>query len=143
MKGTCSRYSEYLRFYADLIDSDSERRERKCKNCPTINKKKNVIFIDGDCRYHLLKELSTIVSYSSVLIVPDLNLIKYSMHEIVERGLDLVDEYEPLMNDDDFRSIHVFKRAYKKEWTISLPLWFCLLLKWFGIRCVYYWDLTR
>lgn len=122
MKGTCSRYTNYMRFYADLIDDNDARRKRKCPNCPLISKKNNVIFVAGDCRFHLLKELAKIISYSSVLIVPDLNLIKYSMNEVIENGLDLVDVYQPSMQPGDYKSIHVFKRSVEKNWNIPLPL---------------------
>ena len=121
-RGTCSRYDHYLRFYSDLIDSNSERRARKCENCPEINKKNNVIFVNGDCKFHLIRHLSNTISYSSVLIVPNLNLMKYSKFDIIEQGMDLVDEYKPSMKEGDFLSIHVFKRSREKDWTIELPL---------------------
>lgn len=137
MKGTCSRYAEYIRFYADLIDTNLERRERKCKDCPHIEKKNNVIIVGGDCRFHVLKELSGIVSYSSLLVVPDLNLIKYSMMEVIEQGLDLVDRYVPSMANGDMRSIHVFKRSRERKWTMSLPL---LIVCLTSIACVKHYD---
>ena len=121
MRGTCSRYAEYMRFYADVIDSKTERRERKCPGCPGIDKKNNVIIIDGDCRFHLLRELSEIISYSSYIVVPDFNLMKYAHHEVIEKELELVEVYQPSMKDGDYRSIHVYKRVYGKSWSVPLP----------------------
>lgn len=121
-RGTCSRYSEYLRFYADAIDENETRRNRKCNGCPPFSKKNNRIVVDGDCRFHVLRELSGIVSFSSFIIVPDLNLQKYTGVEEIEQGLDLVDYYEPSMKDGDFRSVHVYQRSLAKSWILPLPI---------------------
>lgn len=121
-KGSCARYAEYIRFYADAIDENSERRGRKCPGCPVFSKKENRIVVDGECRFHVLRELSNIVSFSSLIIVPDLNLQKYAGLEVIEEGLDLVDAYAPSRTPGDYRSIHVFRRSRSKKWTYSLPL---------------------
>ena len=121
IKGTCLRYTDYMRFYADLIDPDEERRKRKCEDCPGINKQQNVIIVDGDCRFHLLRDLSEMISYSSFIIVPDLNLIKYANYEFLEKELELVESYTPSMTNGDTKSIHVFKRIFGKKWEQELP----------------------
>lgn len=121
--GTCARYANYLSFYAGLIDENAERRQRKCPACPPFSKKNNVIVVDGDCRFHLLRQLASVVSFSSVVVVPDLLLQKYEGFEVVEEALELVDVYTPSMEGADVRSLHVFRRSHEKTWNIRLPLW--------------------
>lgn len=120
-RGSCERYAEYIRFYADAIDENAERRRRKCPGCPAFSKKDNRIVVDGECRFHVLRELSEIASFSSLIIVPDLNLQKYEGMEVIEEGLELVDVYTPSRTEGDFRSIHVFRRSRSKKWTQPLP----------------------
>ena len=120
-RGSCERYAEYIRFYADAIDENAERRRRKCPGCPAFSKKENRIVVDGECRFHVLRELSEIASFSSLIIVPDLNLQKYEGMEVIEEGLELVDVYAPSRTEGDFRSIHVFRRSRSKKWTQPLP----------------------
>lgn len=120
-RGSCARYAEYIRFYADAIDENAERRRRKCPGCPAFSKKENRIVVDGECRFHVLRELSEIASFSSLIIVPDLNLQKYAGMEVIEEGLELVDELVPDRTQGDFRSIHVFRRSRTKKWTQPLP----------------------
>ena len=120
-RGSCARYAEYTRFYADAIDENAERRRRKCPGCPAFSKKENRIVVDGECRFHVLRELSEIASFSSLIIVPDLNLQKYAGMEVIEEGLELVDELVPDRTQGDFRSIHVFRRSRTKKWTQPLP----------------------
>lgn len=129
--GTCARYGDYMNFYSGLIDEDATRRKRKCPNCPDFDKKNNVLVVDGDCRFHLLRQLSSLVSFSSVLVVPDLLLQKYEGFDALTDALDLVDVYYPSMEGDDIRSIHVFKRVYEKKWVLDLPLLLpCLTSEW-------------
>ncbi|KAK8829554.1 hypothetical protein WA556_005472 [Blastocystis sp. ATCC 50177/Nand II] len=116
--GTCARYANYLSFYAGLIDENAERRKRKCPACPPFSKKNNVIVVDGDCRFHLLRQLASVVSFSSVVVVPDLLLQKYEGFEVVEEALELVDVYTPSMEGADVRSLHVFRRSHEKTWSI-------------------------
>ena len=59
--GTGARYGDYMNFYSGLIDEDATRRKRKCPNCPDFDKKNNVLVVDGDCRFHLLRQLSSLV----------------------------------------------------------------------------------
>ena len=120
--GTCARYANYLSFYAGLIDENPERRKRKCPGCPPFSKKNNVIVVDGDCRFHLLRTLSSLVSFSSVVVVPDLQLQKYEGFEVVQAAMELVDVYVPSMEGDDVRSLHVFRRSHEKAWSAYLPL---------------------
>ena len=77
--------------------------------------------VDGECRFHVLRELSEIASFSSLIIVPDLNLQKYEGMEVIEEGLELVDVYAPSRTEGDFRSIHVFRRSRSKKCTQPLP----------------------
>ena len=122
LRGSCKRYQDYISFYSALIDENKERKQWKCKDCVDISKQNNTIIVQGNCRYHVLRTLSQVVSFSSLIIVPDLNLIKYDDGEILKQGLDIVDVYRPTFENGDFRTIHVLKRAFGKHWEADLPL---------------------
>lgn len=122
LRGSCARYEDYIKFYSTLIDENKERKQRKCSDCIDISKRNNTIIVQGNCRYHVLRALSEVVSFSSLILVPDLNLIKYEEGDLLHHGLEVVDVYKPTYQGEDFRTIHVLRRSFGKKWNVELPL---------------------